>query len=415
MFDFLPTVPLPKHPLTIFGSLLLAGFVGGEIVRRVFDLPRTTGYVLVGLALGHVGLKPHDAEFLGLTRLFVDIALGLILFELGRRIDFWSLRHDRRLLGASVSETLLSGVAMFSVLVIAGFKPSLAAVAAAIGMSTSPAIPLMVVQDTRASGPLTERTLALVALNSSIGFVVVTAFLPLLHFDFDAPWTTVVLHPAYLLGGSVVLGFCFAVLALWLARRLGKRVEHQHAMLIALILVGVGTAATLKLSVLITLLALGFFSRLLDRRHDIISVDMAGDARLFVVVLFVLAGATLQLSLLPEFGLIALLYIFARLLGKAVGALPFLVAGGEQPKRALLTALTLTPMSGTALASLRDMLTLYPTIDPKLNGLLLTVLLILQITSPAIVQFALRRAGEAPSGEASGGGGRPWSSLFRSR
>ena len=57
---FLPAWPPVFGDLALFGALLLAGLLGGELVHRLAALPRITGYVLVGVLCG-----PHA---LGLVR-----------------------------------------------------------------------------------------------------------------------------------------------------------------------------------------------------------------------------------------------------------------------------------------------------------------------------------------------------------
>src|SRR3972149_2853638 len=107
-FEFLPQFPLPANPLALFGLLLLAGALGGELMRRVLNLPRITGYVLIGLALGASGFNVLDARMLGYTRVFLDVGLGLVLFELGRRLDIEWLRRDRWLAGMARAQSTRS-------------------------------------------------------------------------------------------------------------------------------------------------------------------------------------------------------------------------------------------------------------------------------------------------------------------
>ncbi|HEX5463387.1 MAG TPA: cation:proton antiporter, partial [Burkholderiales bacterium] len=76
--SFLPTLPLPASPLVLFGVLLIAGHIGGELVYRITSLPRITGYVLVGMLLGASGLKLLTPELTSIANVFVDIALGLV-------------------------------------------------------------------------------------------------------------------------------------------------------------------------------------------------------------------------------------------------------------------------------------------------------------------------------------------------
>jgi hypothetical protein len=68
---FLPQFPLPSNPLALFGVLLLAGALGGELIRRVLNLPRITGYVLIGGA-GRSRFNVLD-RMLGYTRAFLDV------------------------------------------------------------------------------------------------------------------------------------------------------------------------------------------------------------------------------------------------------------------------------------------------------------------------------------------------------
>ena len=141
--EFLPQFPLAANALALFGVLLLAGALGGELIRRVLNLPRITGYVLIGLALGSSGLNLLDAGMLRYLRVFIDVGLGLVLFDLGRRLDFEWLSRDRWLAVMALAESLLSFACMFGALAWLDIAPLYAAVAAAIGVSSSPAIVLL--------------------------------------------------------------------------------------------------------------------------------------------------------------------------------------------------------------------------------------------------------------------------------
>src|SRR5258708_35647575 len=92
--EFLPQFPLPANPLALFGVLLLVGALGGELTRRVLNLPRITGYVLIGLTLGASGLNVLDAKMLAYKRDFLDVGLALVLFELGRRLNILWITGD---------------------------------------------------------------------------------------------------------------------------------------------------------------------------------------------------------------------------------------------------------------------------------------------------------------------------------
>lgn len=396
--DFLPSFPLSPNPLLLFGLLLIAGFAGGEIAHRLLRLPRITGYALAGLALGASGAGVLHDELLQDARLFVDIALGLILFELGRRLDFNWLKRDRWFAATSAAECTLSFACVFWALGWFGIEPLYAAVAAAIGVSTSPAVVMLVAQELRAEGQVTERALNLVAINSVVAFVLVTMLLSWIHHEYRAGWMTMIFHPVYLLSGSLLLGWVTSWSALRAARAVGKNEGLQLVLVLGLIVLAVGLAAALKLSVLLALLAFGVMVKNLDGRHDLMPLDTGRVGQLFFIVLFVATAATLEVSELVTGGTIGLAYILARFVGKSAGVLAFAYFSGIRRGSAGMLALALTPMSGFAIVMVHGATGLYPEFGAKLAAIVFSAVLILELVGPVAVQFALRRAGEAADG-----------------
>jgi len=395
MTSFLPQFPLSANPLLLFGLLLLSGLAGGELARRVLHLPRIIGYVLIGLALGTSGLGLLDAGLVKQAWIVVDIALGLILFELGRRLHFTWLRNDRWLLATGLLESALSFGCVYFALIYFDVKPIFAALAAAIGVSTSPAVVLLVAQELKAEGQVTERALNLVAMNSVIAVILTTMLLPWLHHEYRASWTMIALHPVYLLGGSLILGYLASVVAILFSRWVGKHAERQLVMLLALIVLAIGAARMLELSVLLALLAFGVFSRNLDARHDLMAVELSGVGQMFYVVLFVVGGARLDVLGLMTGGAVAVVYVAARFVGKSIGVMSLTYFSGARAGAAGLLCIVLTPMSGIALALVHETSNLYPGFGAELASIVLSAVLILELIGPVAVQFALRRAGEA--------------------
>lgn len=116
---------------------------------------------------------------------------------MGRLLDVDLAWQERPLLKASLLESGLSFVAIYTVLAWLGLTPIHAALAAAIGISSSPAVVLLVVKELGAKGPMTDRTLMLVAMNNILSFLVFTALLPLVHYAVHkASWTQSCSRPA---------------------------------------------------------------------------------------------------------------------------------------------------------------------------------------------------------------------------
>lgn len=74
----------PEAPLWAALAIVAGGLLG-EFVHRGLGLPRLVGYGVAGLLVGAlVGRGPGVMQ--GTARLVVDLALALLLFELGRRV-----------------------------------------------------------------------------------------------------------------------------------------------------------------------------------------------------------------------------------------------------------------------------------------------------------------------------------------
>lgn len=399
MPSFLPEYPIAPNPLLLFGFLLLAGVLGGEVVVRVLAVPRIVGYVLIGLLLGAGGLGVIDAGLIREAWIFVELALGLILFELGRRLDFTWLRRDAWLAVTGVLESALTFSLLFFVLTLFDVSPLYAAVAAAIGIATSPAVVMVIAQELKAEGQVTERALNLTAMNSVISFVVVTMLLAGIHHEYRAAWMTVVLHPVYLLLGSALFGLLASVVAVALARWLGKSGRGHFVMTLSLIVMTVGAVRLFELSVVLALLAFGMLSRNLDRRHDLMSFDPGRLGQTFVIVLFVVSGASLRVGDLVAGGTLAVVFVLTRFVAKCLGVMSITRFSGVRPGTAGMLCLALTPMSALAVSMVRGTTELYPAFGTKLGAIVLSAVLILELLGPIAVDFALRRAGEAASEE----------------
>ena len=392
---FLPSFPLAATNLMLVGAVLLCGLAVGQIFVRVLKLPRITGFVAAGLVLGPGVLGLLDQTMLGELSIFVDISLGLILFELGRRLDLRWFTRDPWLLASSVAESLLSFLFVYGTLRFFDIAPVYAASAATIAMATSPAVLIMIVHDQGATGPLTERLLALTALNNVFAFLLIALLFGFVHLEYRADLLQAVSHPVYLIAGSSGLGYVAFIAARTLARWLGKREDSQFGMLLGLIVGTVGCAISFKLSVLLALLAFGVFARNLDRDHDLMAVEFGPGGQFFLVMLFVITGAGLRPAELAVAGAIGGAFILARLAGKLVGLGIFASLSGITQKKALLLGIGMVPMSAIAVVMVQGASALYPEFGAKLSSIVLSAVVILELVGPLATQWALRRAGEA--------------------
>jgi Kef-type K+ transport system membrane component KefB len=93
--------------------LLIVSIAGAEICGRWLRLPRLIGYVLAGLLLGPAVLGWVPPSITGDLRPLLLLGLGLLLFELGSRVDLRWLRHNPMLIVSSLVESALTFAATY--------------------------------------------------------------------------------------------------------------------------------------------------------------------------------------------------------------------------------------------------------------------------------------------------------------
>ncbi|PKO85549.1 MAG: hypothetical protein CVU18_19550 [Betaproteobacteria bacterium HGW-Betaproteobacteria-12] len=383
------------NSIQLFGLILLGGLAAGEVARRLLSLPRTTGYVLFGLLTGQSGANWITPLHIESAQLFIDLALGLILFELGYLVPGVDRSEARRRLFAGLAVAFTPGLLMLALFLLLGFPFASALFAATLCIATSAAITIATCSDVGARGERSGLLYTMVTANGCVAFAVVALLTP---FVDDTVSGGIFARAALALGSilvSLVLGAVCAGIVLGGARRLERQPEHHHLLILGAIVFGVGTALFLEVSVFLPMLIFGFLVRALDRRQRVIGIRIASDARVFLVVTFVLAGAALDIAHLLHYWPEALLIVAVRGAGQ-LAATTFAAHHLGLPRRdGLLLAVGLQPMSSVALVLLVNTQMLYSELDPNLVGMLLATILLMQLLGPFATQTAIKGFGEA--------------------
>lgn len=397
--DFLPAWPPAANAFLIFGLLLLAGLAGGRLAATTRVLPAITGYIAIGFLLGPGVLGWLSDAALARSRVLAEFSVGLIVFDLGRRLDLQWARHDRWLLPMGIAESALSFVAMFGLLHFAGGIDTLeAAVAAMVGTATAPAVVLLVTNELKADGPVTRRMLWHVALNNVIATLGITLLLPFIEARASGATWNPVARALWLIAGSFLLGYLAFLLMTLTARWLGKSPVPQFVLAVGVIVATVGAAQVGRLSVLLALLVLGACTRNLDRRHRLIDVEFGRAAQLFFVALFVLTGATLRPDQFGAIAWIGLALVVARTLGKTAALYALAWPAHISMRQAGTLALSLTPMAGLAIGMTQPIYDVAPEFGARLAAVVASGIAILHLLGPIATRYALIRAGEGEPG-----------------
>ena len=210
-----PSAGLP----TVQWSLLLAvATVAGYVCQRHIGLPKVVGYSLVGTVAGLAGFSGVLWPLQGIGLFLLELGLSLILFECGGRIPLRWFRNNPMVLVQSVLESALTFFAVYWVLLWLGVPERAAGPLAVVAMAASPAVLTRVVSDTRAAGPVTERSIVLATLSTLYALTLGSAHAERIS-DGALNFMDTVYPVMVVLGVSVVVA---AVLALIGVRLLAK-------------------------------------------------------------------------------------------------------------------------------------------------------------------------------------------------
>lgn len=402
-FDFLPQFPVAFHTLLVFGLLLAFGAFGGFVAHRYEWLPSITGFMLVGFAFGPSGLGLISAATLAESRVLIDIALGLILYRLGLSLDVRAVFLSRFLMAAAGLEGLLTLLGVWGVLVWLGVPSLTAALIGAITMSSSPAVLIHVSHELKAAGPVTDTARALVAMNNVLAFVVFIAVLPGLFAARHAPWQNTVFSPLYQLLGSLLLAVAVGYALHRLARLTKQASQYRLALVIGGVMVALGLARMLNLSMLLAPLALGITVRNLEHKSLVADVEFGEAFELFFIVLFVFAGANLHVHALLHYGPYALALVAVRSLAKWGGVWAVGAAFRQPAELSRATGLLLIPMAGLAIGLVNTTESLFPEAGAMVSAIVLASVAIFETIGPPVASRAFRMAGEVGRADAAHG------------
>jgi len=391
---FLPAwPPVPDAVLWVSLTIVVAGLLG-EFVFRTFRLPRVVGYAAVGTIVSAFGPGLDGGTLRPGFRLIVDLALALLLFELGSRINLRWLRANPWLLVTSLAEAVLSFVAVCLTLLFLGVEARVAAAVATILIATSPAVVMRVASEFNASGQVTERMIVLTGLNTFYAVLASKFIVGWLHAELGGSWFRSIAHPLYMLAGSAIVAALLAFSVSMIARRLDLRNENSALLLLGMILLALSVTKMANLSTLLVPLLAGLMLRNSTERPWIWPRHFGTAGGALVLLLFVITGSVWSLDALMAGAALGAAVIVARVAAKMVVTVSLGRPSGLSVKQAAALGFALMPLSGAALVLTADLQAVYPEFAAQLTGIVFSAVAVLELLGPIAVQAALRYVNE---------------------
>lgn len=381
------------------GFILTAGLFSAKLIKRI-KFPAVTAYLLLGILIGPAIFKLVPEGLLNSSDLISNIVLGIIAFGIGQNFSRYHLRKiGRPIIWISVLEAcgaLVMVTLAFLFILRQPFYVSL--IFGAIASATAPAATVMVIREYRARGSFTDTLLGVVAIDDAWCLIIFAISLAIsqavyTHMMAASFLIKVFFNSLLHILGAFMLGAILATLLSLLYRFIRTQTELLIFTL-GFIFLNIGLAILLNLSVLLASMFLGAIL-INTHRYSFKFFDVLKniDSPLFLFF-FVLAGANLEVSILPKLGIIGLTYLIVRVIGKMLGAgLGAKISNtSESIKRYL--GLGLVPQAGVALGCALIAKNDFPVVGEMIFTTIIATTVIYELIGPLCTKYALQRAGE---------------------
>jgi Kef-type K+ transport system membrane component KefB len=377
--------------LIALGILFLAGLALDAIGRRV-HVPRVTLLILLGALVGPPTLDILPTDVVEIDHILAPTALTMVAFLIGGTLERSALvRHGRVILIVSATVVILGAAVVAGGLVAFGQPLGFALLLGAIATATAPAAVQDVVRQSGARGPFAQRLLGIVAIDDAWGLLVFSAALTAaaaIAGEGDA--LAAMARGVWESGGAIVLGLAIGLPGAYLTGRI-KPGEPTLIEALGIVFLTAGLAQALEVSYLLAGIVCGCTIVNLARHHEQPFHEIERIEWPFLLVFFVLAGASFETGLLIEAGAVCLLYIALRAGARIVGGLAGGHLAGLPPRESTLMGLALMPQAGVAIG----MALVAADRMPEIGGQILTITvastIAFEIFGPLLTQYALEQ------------------------
>lgn len=382
---------------TFFGlSLFLFGGLSISRIAKFLHLPNVTGFLFAGLLLGPYLFNIVPIEITENLDIISDLALGFIAFTIGSE---FKLSYFKRVgitpIVIALLEAILAVVLVVIALLMIGQSLPFALVLGAIAAATAPAATVMVIKQYRAKGPVTETLLSVVAIDDAVALIVfgLNVAIAKALTGSDGSIMASLLSPLWELGFSLGAGALLGLILTFGARAFASR-GNRLSLIFAFIVFAIALSNQFHGSSLLMIMSMSAVFANLYRDLNVMLEILDRATPPIFLLFFVLSGAHLNLAILPQVGVIGLVYIIVRVIGKVLGANlgARLTHAPENVRRYLGPALI--PQAGVAIGLTFVAQSVVPEYAATIRAVVLSATLIYELVGPVVAKMTLVQAGE---------------------
>ena len=396
----------------------------GLFLTRLFvkcNLPDVTCYLIAGVLVGPLvlgqlgipGLGFSSFSFVEEMSLISDVALGFIAFSIGDEFRLSSLKRIGRqatviaIVQALSACLLVDGVLLCLHLVMGDKLPiSTCLILGAIATATAPAATMMVVNQYKASGPLTDILLPIVALDDAVGLIVFAISQGIAKALISGKINTVsiLVNPIIEITASLGLGALLGWIFSKVERSFNSR-SKRLALAITFVVISAGFSKMhfvldngVKIgfsSLLVCMMCGTIFCNLCDFSEGIMYKTERWTGPIYVLF-FVISGAELDLRVFGDLAVVGIgvAYILSRSAGKIIGASVSAKVMKCRETVQKYLGITLLPQAGVALGMSVTVAAEFGAEGSIVRNIVLFAVLVYELFGPIMTKMALTAAGE---------------------
>lgn len=381
-----------SHDLVLitFAGLLLGG-LGVELLGRRIRLPRVTLLVLMGIIAGPSGLALLPSQSGDWYPLLAAVALVMVAFLLGGRLTRRTLaREGRPVLMVSGAAVVITAIIVFVGLAAVGIDPILALLLAGISTATDPAATADIVGKAGERRAFGRILLGVVTIDDAWGLIVfsfVLAAADALSGHDPGGSLSIALRE---IGGAAVIGVAIGVPAAYLTGRL-ERGEATRVEALGIVLLTGGVALFFDVSFLLTAMIVGLVIANLARHHTRPFHEIQNFQWPFMLLFFVLAGASLDVAMLPAIGLVGIGYVVLRTAGRLLGGWLGANLAKMAPVERRWMGAALMPQAGVAIGMALVAAESFPVYSDIILAVAVGSTVIFELAGPILTRLAMDR------------------------
>jgi len=380
--------------LLTFGGLFLIGLLA-DIAGKHTPLPRVTLLLLAGFAIGPscFNLLPQFTQ--ECFSLLTKISLTMIGFLLGQHMTLQRMRElGRTVLTMSASEVLMTAAMISGVLILFGVPVHIALLLAGIAPATAPAATVDVVHEYSARGKFTNTLLGIVAIDDAWGLFIFSILLAVVQaLQGGGGVAGAIATGAWEIAGAGILGLVLGIPMAYLTGRI-RSGEPTQAEALGVVLICAGLAVWFDVSYILAAMVLGSIVSNFATHHERPFIAIEGIEWPFLILFFLLAGASLHVGALIDAGWLAIGYILLRILGRVGGVwLGGFLCGAERQVRTWL-GLTLLPQAGVAIGMALLAAQRFPESEDIILPVVLGATVVFEVVGPAVTRMVLTHVGD---------------------